>query len=55
MVENETGTLLSCDDEACDCRIRVEVPCPHADQYTCACGRPLVPFEGPRPLEDAPG
>ncbi len=38
---NETGTTLTCNNDGCDCRLRIEQPCPHGDTYTCACGHPL--------------
>lgn len=39
------GTLLTCEHEACNCRVRIEEEChcPSGGQpYTCACGAPLV-------------
>jgi len=39
------GTTLTCDDPDCPCRIVVQVPCPHGDDYTCACGHPLGPVD----------
>ncbi len=50
---NETGTTLTCTNESCGCRLRIEEPCPHGDTYTCACGHPLTEASGP--LTDAPG
>lgn len=42
LMANEAGTTLTCDNEDCGCRLRIESPCPHGDSYTCACGHPLV-------------
>jgi hypothetical protein len=39
----EAGSLLTCTNDDCPCRIVVQVPCPHGDDYTCACGHPLGP------------
>ena len=39
-------TLLTCTNPDCPCEIRVVTPCPHGDQYTCACGHSLVPTHG---------
>jgi metallothionein len=43
----DTGTVLTCAHEGCNCRVLVQVPCEceGADNanYTCACGAPLVP------------
>lgn len=36
------GTVLSCTDSDCGCRIQVQQPCPHGDGYTCACGHALT-------------
>jgi hypothetical protein len=53
-VANETGTVLTCTNAECDCRLRIERPCPHGDTYTCACGHPFTDA-GRAPLADAPG
>lgn len=37
------GTTLTCTNDDCPCRILIQVPCPHGDDYSCACGHPLVP------------
>ena len=37
-VTNETGTVLTCTNPECGCRLRIDEPCPHGDNYTCACG-----------------
>ncbi len=37
-------TLLTCTKDDCGCRIRIEVPCPHGEEYTCACGHALAPI-----------
>jgi hypothetical protein len=39
----EANTVLTCSNPECGCQIRIEVPCPHGDEYTCACGEKLVP------------
>ena len=39
---NEPGTTLTCTNDECSCELTINVPCPHGDQYTCACGHPLV-------------
>ena len=52
MPKNESGTILTCTDESCGCRLRIEQPCPHGDTYTCACGHPFEAAEGS--LENAP-
>jgi hypothetical protein len=51
---NEPGTILSCTNESCGCRLRIEEPCPHGDEYTCACGHRLEARDG-GPLVDNPG
>ena len=50
---NESGTVLTCTNADCGCRLRIEQPCPHGDTYTCACGHPFTEASGP--LTDAPG
>jgi hypothetical protein len=37
------GAVLTCTNTDCTCRLEVQVPCPHGDGYTCACGHALVP------------
>jgi metallothionein len=54
MALNEPGTILTCTNDDCECRLRIEVPCPHGDTYTCACGHPFV-VAGSSPLRDVPG
>lgn len=53
MTRNEAGTTLTCTNDGCGCRLRIESPCPHGDTYTCACGHPLVATDD-SPLRDAP-
>ena len=36
------GTQLTCTNPDCGCRLRVEEPCPHGDDFTCGCGHQLV-------------
>jgi hypothetical protein len=50
---NDTGTILTCTNDDCGCRLRIEVPCPHGDTYTCACGHAFVDA-GTGPLSDVP-
>jgi hypothetical protein len=50
---NQTGTILTCTNDDCDCRLRIEEPCPHGDTYTCACGHPFVDA-ATGPLSDVP-
>lgn len=38
MAHNEPGTTLVCSNDDCGCRLKIEKPCPHGDQYKCACG-----------------
>ena len=53
MVTNEPGTVLTCTNESCGCRLRIEEPCPHGDSYSCGCGHPLR--DAPDgPFTDAP-
>ncbi len=52
MAANETGTILTCSNSDCGCRLRIEEPCPHGDTYTCACGHPFEAADSP--LADAP-
>jgi metallothionein len=52
-VDNETGTILTCTNDECACRLRIEEPCPHGGTYTCACGHPFAAaFRAP--LADEP-
>lgn len=39
----EPNTVLTCSNPDCDCRIVVEKPCPHGDNYICGCGHELTP------------
>ena len=49
---NETGTVLTCTNDDCSCRLGIEEPCPHGDTYTCACGHPFEEV-GEFPLANA--
>ena len=51
--DNQAGTILTCSNEDCRCRLRIEEPCPHGDTYTCACGHPFQ-SDASGPLADAP-
>ena len=42
MPTNEAGTVLTCTNPDCDCRLRIEQPCPHGDVYTSACGHSMT-------------
>jgi hypothetical protein len=44
------STTLTCTNDDCPCRLAVEVPCPHGDDFRCGCGHAMVPVEG----DDAP-
>ena len=46
---NEAGTILTCTNSDCGCRLKIEQPCPHGDTYTCACGHEF------QAVEDTPG
>jgi hypothetical protein len=39
--DNTSGTVLTCTNDDCSCRLRIEEPCPHGSTYTCACGHPF--------------
>ena len=41
MPVNEPGIALTCSNRDCDCRLRIEIPCPHGDVYVCACEHEL--------------
>ena len=41
MAKNEPGTTLSCTNQDCGCKLKIEQPCPHGDTYKCACGHDL--------------
>lgn len=47
------GTVLTCTNAECGCRLRIEVPCPHGDTYVCACGHEFRPV-GSGPPTDIP-
>jgi hypothetical protein len=40
------GTVLTCTNADCGCRLQVQEPCPHGDGYTCACGHPFATVDG---------
>ncbi len=40
----DPGTVLTCTKADCGCRLLVQAPCPHGDDYTCACGHALEPL-----------
>ena len=44
MPETEPGTVLTCSNPNCGCRLRIEQPCPRGDTYSCACGHELRPI-----------
>lgn len=44
------GTELTCDRGDCDCKLVVEKPCPHGDDYMCGCGHPLTPIDRDAPV-----
>ena len=41
-VKNQSGTILTCSNADCPCRLRIDEPCPHGSSYTCACGHRFV-------------
>ena len=51
-MSNLTGTILTCTNAECGCRLRIERPCPHGAAYTCACGH-VFEQAGDFPLADA--
>jgi hypothetical protein len=51
--DNVTGTVLSCTNADCGCRLRIQDPCPHGVDYTCACGHPFDAV-GAGPMADNP-
>jgi hypothetical protein len=44
-MRNEPGVVLTCTDPECTCRLVIESPCPHGDNYKCACGHDFVEAE----------
>ena len=42
MTDITTGSVLTCSNPDCGCELEVRRPCPHGDDYRCACGHPLV-------------
>ena len=42
---NQSGTILTCTNTDCGCKLRIEQPCPHGDEYKCACGHTLEATE----------
>lgn len=48
------GTVLTCSNTECGCRVEVQEPCPHGDAYTCACGALLSASDGD-PVPPTPG
>jgi hypothetical protein len=50
---NQTGAVLTCTNDDCGCRLRIEQPCLHGDVFNFACGQPFR--ETPiGPLTNAP-
>ena len=49
------GTVLTCSNDDCGCRIQVQVPCPHGDEYSCACGHTLTPSTDGEAIPPTPG
>ena len=50
---NEAGTTLTCSNDDCGCRLRIEQPCPHGSDHTCACGHRFEELGDP-PIPDVP-
>lgn len=42
MASNDSGTILTCPNPDCGCRLRIEQPCPHGEEYKCACGHTMT-------------
>jgi hypothetical protein len=36
------GTLMTCTNDDCSCRLQVVEPCPHGDDFRCGCGHPFT-------------
>ncbi len=36
MAAYDFGTILTCSNRECGCRLSIEQPCPHGDQHTRA-------------------
>lgn len=49
------GTVLTCTNPGCGCRLQVQVPCPHGEDYTCACGHALGPAGDTDTIAPTPG
>jgi hypothetical protein len=43
------GTRLTCTNPDCPCRLLVEQPCPHGDDYRCGCGHPFTTADADPP------
>ena len=41
-IQNRSGETLTCSNADCPCELQIVTPCPHGDQYACACGHPLT-------------
>ena len=50
MPANKANVTLTCTKDDCGCRLLIEVPCPHGDTYTCACGHLMEPIAVPQGL-----
>jgi hypothetical protein len=49
------GTVLTCTNADCGCRLQVQQPCPHGDEYTCACGHAFAAGAGDGTIPPTPG
>jgi hypothetical protein len=49
------GTVLTCTNPDCGCRLQVQVPCPHGDDFTCACGHAFAPATDGEAIPPTPG
>lgn len=52
MTDIRPGTTLTCSNPDCGCELEVRRPCPHGDDYRCACGHPLQPAEHEQTLAE---
>jgi hypothetical protein len=48
------GTVLTCSNPDCGCRVTIEEPCPHGDTYTCACGHQFEAKGGGTAITETP-
>jgi hypothetical protein len=39
--DNVAGARMTCTNPDCGCELEIVTPCPHGNNYRCACGHPL--------------